>query len=76
MNSLCDKHHYRGFRSMLNRILQKYPPELDIGLLHKFLKSHWKRGIYEIFWKWVKNFFVQPSSRPLGSWSHGFKQSS
>ncbi|KAL7644070.1 UNVERIFIED_CONTAM: hypothetical protein RMT77_004882 [Armadillidium vulgare] len=40
-------HHYRGFRSMLNRILQKYPPELDIGLLHKFLKSHWKLFLLE-----------------------------
>ncbi|XP_042882678.1 calpain-11-like isoform X2 [Penaeus japonicus] len=37
----------RDGRAMLQKMLNKYPPELDPHLFHKFLKTHWKLFLVE-----------------------------
>ncbi|XP_063872789.1 calpain-9-like isoform X1 [Scylla paramamosain] len=47
LERLDDGMKMREGRTMLQKLLHKYPPELDPHLFHKFLKTHWKQFLVE-----------------------------
>ncbi|XP_071546389.1 calpain-9-like [Panulirus ornatus] len=47
LERLDDGLKIREGRTMLQKMLNKYPPELDPHIFHKFLKTHWKQFLAE-----------------------------